>query len=285
VNIRALPIGLSPVPRETLGSYLHRIADANHITITAISQLLGTNRRYRRSDDDSTTWTTQTVSTLAALTGRSANTLTRALPALRPLEAVDATTAMPGTPAGSSPCAACQHCMASKGIHGLVIQRGASQERICLRHQRWLHGPEQHPLHVLPELCTANRQHRQLVHRHDAATLGTTLARAQQLIDDWIQAGDQPDLQRRWADRLSLLRRDPYADPYRPSRYRIELATYPETVALTKLHLRNLEHPDFKSATFNENPALAVSLHMSSRRSRAPTDDMILETSSHDATR
>ena len=45
--------------RETLGSYLHRLADANHITITAISQLLGTSRRYRRSDDDPTTWTTK----------------------------------------------------------------------------------------------------------------------------------------------------------------------------------------------------------------------------------
>lgn len=286
MNIRALPIGLTPVSREALGSYLHRLADTNHITITAMSQLLGTNRRYRRSDDDSTTWTTQTISTLAVLTSRSANTLTRALPALRPLAAVDTTTATPGTPASSSPCAACQHCMASKDIHGLVIQRAASHEHICLRHQRWLHGPEQHPLHALPELCAANRQHRQLLHRHAAATLNTAFTQARQLIDVWIQAGDQPDLQQRWAHRLSLLRHDPYADPYRPSRHRIELVTYPETVTLTKLLTsERWNTPDFKSATLSENPALTVSLHLSSRTSRAPTDDMILETSSHDAAR
>jgi hypothetical protein len=42
---------------------------------------------------------------------------------------------------------------------------------------------------------------------------------------------------------------------------------------------------NFKSATFTENPGLRVSSHMSSRRSRAPADDMILGTSSDVASR
>lgn len=229
MNIRALPIGLPPVTRELLGSYLHRLADANHVTITAISQLLGTGRRYRRSDDDATTWTTHTVSALAALTGSPFITLTQALPALRPLAAV----APLGQHSGGAPRVACRHCMTSKGIHGLVIQRAANYERVCLRHQRWLHGPEQHPLHALPELCSANRRHRRLLRRHDAPTLDAAHTRAQQLTQDWFHADDQPDLQRRWIDRLNHLCHDLAADPYRPSRHRVELATYPETVLLT----------------------------------------------------
>lgn len=208
MNIRALPIGLPPVTCELLGSYLHRLADANHVTITAITQLLGTARRYRRSDDDATTWTTRTVSALAALTGWPFTTLTRALPALRPLA-----TGIPlGQPGAAAPRVACRHCMASKGIHGLVIQRATNDERVCLRHQRWLHGPEQHPLHALPELCSANRRHRRLRRQHDAATLDAAHARAQQLTQNWFHADDQPGLQRRWTDRLHQLCHDPAAD-------------------------------------------------------------------------
>ncbi|MET7394265.1 TniQ family protein [Dactylosporangium sp. NPDC005572] len=229
MNIRALPIGLAPVTRELLGSYLHRLADANHVTIASVSQLLGTGRRYRRGDDDATTWTTHTVSALAALTGYPPTTLTQALPALRPLAAV----APLGRPGSGAPRVACRYCMASKGIHGLVIQRAASYEPVCLRHQRWLHGPEQHPLHALPELCSANRRHRRLLRQHDAATLDTAHARAQQLTQNWFHADDQHALQRRWTDRLNQLCHDPAADPYRPSRHRVEIATYHETVLLT----------------------------------------------------
>src|SRR5439155_6282336 len=87
MNTRALPIGLPPVHHETLGSYLNRLADANHVTITAMSHALGTTRRYRRFDDDPTNWTVRTLAALSALTGRSINSLTSALPALRPLRA------------------------------------------------------------------------------------------------------------------------------------------------------------------------------------------------------
>jgi hypothetical protein len=121
------------------------------------------------------------------------------------------------------------------GQQGHVIQRAASHELLCLRHQRWLHGPEQHALHALPEICTANRRHRRLRRRHDEATLNTALTQARNLIGDWLDAADQRHLQQRWTQRLNQLRNDPAADPYRPSHYRIELATYPETVLLAGL--------------------------------------------------
>jgi len=173
---------------------------------------------------------------LAGLTGQSVTTLTRALPALRQFMAVDITDAVvPGEVPGSTPCIACRHCMAGKDIHGLVIQRAANHERVCLRHLRWLQGPEQHPLHALPEVCVANRHHRRLLRRRDTVTLDAALTRAQQLIHDRLQTGEQSDLRRRWRHQLDSLRHDHYADPYRPSRHRIELATYPEAVILTAL--------------------------------------------------
>lgn len=231
-HLRALPISLPPMSRETIGSYLHRLADANHITSTAITQLLGISRRYRRGDDDPTGWTPQTLTALATLTGRPGTALTHALPGLRPLASLDTETA-PTT--STTLCVACQHCTASKGIPGIVIQHAASHELLCPRHQRWLHGPEQHALHALPEICTANRRHRRLHRRHDDTTLNTALTQARNLIRDWLDAADQPHLQKRWTQRLNQLRHDPAADPYRPSPYRIELATYPETVLLTGL--------------------------------------------------
>jgi hypothetical protein len=231
-RLRALPISLPPMSRETIGSYLHRLADANHITSIAIAQLLGISRRYRRGDDDPTGWTPQTLTALATLTGRPGIALTQALSALRPL-ALDAEPTP--TTTSTTSCVVCRHCAASKGIPGIVIQRAASHELVCLRHQRWLHGPEQHALHGLPEICTANRRHRRLRRRHDDATLNTALAQARKLIGDWLDAADQPHLRQRWTQRLNQLRHDPAADPYRPSPYRIELATYPDTVLLAGL--------------------------------------------------
>ncbi|WP_433221587.1 hypothetical protein ACQP00_21065 [Dactylosporangium sp. CS-047395] len=120
MNVRALPIGLPPVSRETLGSYLHRLADANHITIAAIIQLLDINRRYRRGDDDPTNWTAGTVIAFAALAAQPSSTLTQALPALHAFSTVG----MNGTASAASGGTgiACQCCMAGKGIHSLVIK-------------------------------------------------------------------------------------------------------------------------------------------------------------------
>jgi Transposase len=172
---------------------------------------------------------------LAVLTGRPITTLTRALTALRPLVTADHPAKIHGPSTGDTLIAACRHRMASKGIHGIVIQRAANHDHVCLRHRRWLHGPEQHPLEALPEVEAANRRHRRLVLRHDAATLDIAFTNAQQLIHDKFRASDQTHLHCRWTNRLNLLRHDPHADPYRPDRHRIELVTYPETVILTTL--------------------------------------------------
>lgn len=243
-TVRSLPIGLSPLGRETLGSYLHRLADANHIAVASITQLLGVHRRYRRHDDDPTDWTTQTVTTLAILTSRPSRSLIIALPALQRLDIRSAAT--PAQPAGRQ-YAACSLCTASKDIPGLAIQSGGHHECVCLRHRRWLHGPHQHNLDALPEILDANQRHRRLARRHDPATIHHGYLRARTLTDTWITGTSHPDLRSRWTRRLSLLHDDPYGDPHRPTPERIDLATYPETVTLTQLLSSTYwrDHPDF----------------------------------------
>lgn len=266
MHLRVLPISLPPMSRETIGSYLHRLAEANHITSIAITQLLGISGRYRRGDDDPRGWTPHTLTALATLTGRPGAALTQALPALRPLALHSGPTA-PTT--STTPCVACHHCTASKGIAGIVIQRAASHELLCLRHQRWLNGPEQHALHALPEICTANRRHRRLRSRHDDTTLNAALTQARNLIRDWLDADDQPRLHQRWTQRLNQLRHDPTADPYRPSPYRSELATYPETILLASVFVteRRLARPELLRVITSGTPAEGPQLPRATRES------------------
>jgi hypothetical protein len=143
-------------------------------------------------------WTRQTLTALAILTVRPGTALTHALPGLRPLASLDIKPTAPTT--STTLRVACQHCTASKDIPGLVSQRADSHEHRCPRRHRWRHGPEQHALHALPEICTANRRHRR---RHDDATLNTALTQARNVIRDWLAAEDQPRLQQRWTQRLN----------------------------------------------------------------------------------
>jgi hypothetical protein len=66
---RTLPVSLPPVHHELLGSYLHRLADANHLTIHDLSREIGPGRYHRRDSDDTAGWTPRAVTRLAALTG------------------------------------------------------------------------------------------------------------------------------------------------------------------------------------------------------------------------
>jgi hypothetical protein len=228
-RLRVLPVTLPPVHGETIGSYLNRLADANHLTISILSGLLGVARRHRRDDDSPTGWSPDTLTRLSALTGRPAPSLTRALPALHrlrtspphiPLAPNQELTEPPRRPA-------CRPCMAHRGIHGLVVRRTPGHECLCPRHQRWLHRGEQHRLDPLPEVLRANIHHRRLARTHhlDAAL---AYLNAQRITSSWFHAASQPDLQHRWTQRLHLLGDDPYGDPHRPAPDRIDIVTYPE---------------------------------------------------------
>lgn len=232
--VRVLPLAPPPMHGETIGSYLHRLADANHTTVGILALVIGHGRRYQRTDDTADGWPPDALPKFAALTGRTMPALTHALPALRTARNPD-----PRIPPTSEPdrpaCLACRPCMARRGIHSLVMRRAAHHECVCHRHQRWLHGGQQHDLTPLPEVLRANRHHRHLIRRHDRADTSTNYLQAARLTAEWFRTASQPELHQRWIRRLDALPADPFGDPHHPSDDRITLVTYPESVVLTSL--------------------------------------------------
>ena len=222
---------------ETIGSYLNRLADANRLPVQFLSILLGHNRHHRRDDNRTGHWTPETLLRLSSLTGRTPVELSHAIAVLAVISEPAESTLRPVSDQTDEVLRrpACRHCMARRGVHGLVVRNIRPHEAVCLRHRRWLLGDEQYRLHALPQVQQANRRHRRLARRTRASFLARDYAVARDCLRDWFQAGAPSDLQQRWTDRIDLLCEDPYGDPRRPSPHRIELATYPETVKLMAL--------------------------------------------------
>ncbi|MBD9702072.1 MULTISPECIES: TniQ family protein [Streptomyces] len=253
-RLRALPLRPPPVHGETIGSYLNRLADANHLTIGHLSSLIGPSRQHRRDDNRVGYWTPEGLSRLAALTSRSPASLIHAMPPLGtignpirrlPLSATEEVIEPRRRPA-------CRPCMARRHVRGLVIRSTPHHEGVCHRHRRWLLGDEQHRLTRLPEVLQANRQHQRIARRgtHPSTALAYVGAR-DRLVKWFTNEVGSPLLRQRWNRRLDALGEDPFGDPHHPSETRIELVAYPEVVVLTGLfaspHWRN--HPRLLTET------------------------------------
>lgn len=228
--MRPLPVRPAPVHRETTGSYLARLADANRLKPATLPTLLGVNP-VARDGDPGQPWPSSAVSALADLTSRSATALLAALPALGP----GPVPPHQQTPGDSHLRPACRSCMTARGITGLVIQHTAPHEHVCLRHHRWLAAAQQYNLDQLPDVLTANRRHRRLA-RRATTTITTAHLTAQATTNAWFTTTADPDLHERWTRRLETLADEPFGHPHHPSTQRVELAVYPETVILTALH-------------------------------------------------
>jgi TniQ len=230
---RTLPVPLPPLHRELLGSYLHRLADANHVTVRDLSREIGPSRYHQRDSDDPAGWTPSAVTRLAVLAGTTAFALLPALPVLQALAS-----AGQGPPLPPWHAHACLLCAARHGASGLAIIRVFPHERICGRHSRWHGGGPQRPLRdLLPEIPHANALHRRLARRQGTAATTGHFLQAQAQTRQWLGGDGPADLKSSWERRLGLLGEDPYGDPHRPSPDRIELVTYPEAVTMTRLAL------------------------------------------------
>jgi hypothetical protein len=131
---------------------------------------------------------------------------------------------------------ACSLCMARRHIRGLVVRSTPHHEAVCHRHHRWLLGDEQHDLKRLPEVLRANRRHQRIVRRGVHPSTALAYIDARDRLTRWFNIESSGEsLRQRWNRRLDVLGEDPFGDPQRPSEARIELATYPEAVALTGL--------------------------------------------------
>lgn len=246
---RTLPVPLPPLHRELLGSYLHRLAEANHLTIRGLSREIGPGRYCRRDSDDTAGWTPLAVTRLAALAGTTAIALLHALPVLQAIASAGQEAA-PGPSLPPWHAHACLLCAARRGACGLAIIRVFPHEKICGRHARWHGGGPQRPLRdLLPEIPHANALHRRLARRQGTTAVTGHFLQAQAQTRQWLADDGPAGLKSRWKHRLGLLGEDPYGDPHRPSPDRIEVVTYPETVTMTALALARPGQPPGKFIT------------------------------------
>lgn len=234
--IRQLPLSPPPVHRETVGSFLGRLADANRLRPRTLPTLLGISTLSRHADPKRP-WPPGALAMLADLTGYTAETLRTALPAL------DASRASTRTPqdGASRIRPACCTCMDARGITSIVIQHTTDHEDICLRHRRWLAPPEQYSLDQLPDVLAANRRHRRLA-RRAGHPLAAVHRAARTAATEWFNAADHPELLERWIGRLGALPEDPLGHRDHLSAQRIALAIYPEAVTLTAIYAARHEH-------------------------------------------
>jgi hypothetical protein len=221
--LRRLPVPVRLIARETIGSFLTRLALANSLRIphmlalTAISKSL---QSFSPATDDTRGWSESTPARIAALAGRALAELASAIPLLATM-----------TPPATAPLHACRHCAAAKNITGMVIIRASPRDYLCTRHQQWLRGIHRPSLAALPEVAESQRRH----NRHTMDVPDQDIARAhrqaQDITGQWLAAGWHPALTGRWQDRH---RRLTAAIPG-PEVVLADVITHPEMLAVARL--------------------------------------------------
>jgi hypothetical protein len=189
---RRLPVPVRPITRETIGSFLTRLAFANSLRVTHLLSLAGISRArsFTPATDDDAGWPPSTPARIAALAGRPLPELAAAIPLLAGI-----------TPAGTALLRACGHCTAAKNVTGMVIIRASPRDYLCTRHQQWLRGIHRPSLAALPEIAESQRRH----DRRTANVPGQDITRihrqARDITGQWLEAGWHPALTERWQHR------------------------------------------------------------------------------------
>jgi hypothetical protein len=225
---RQLPVPARPVAGEMLGSYLGRLATANHLPLTTLMAALPDWLTWRFASHYLLPRNTrpgpeaaESLHRLAILTGMPATSITRVLPVFG------------GGPRGPARAiTACRRCAAARDIAHPVPVHQAAHEMVCTRHGIWLPPPGLPQLDVTacPEITTAQHHARRLLRR----------CTPEQLIYAQVQAalatsGHPPG----WPaspggeQRTQLLRKtNPGLNPSAEAEL-IRAARYPDTIAGT----------------------------------------------------
>jgi hypothetical protein len=189
--LRRLPVPVRPFPRETIGSFLTRLAFANSLRIPHLLSLAAvTARGLTPATDDTRGWSASTPDRIAALSGRPLPELAAAIPLLATM-----------APAGTAPLRACGRCTAAKNITGMIILRARPRDYLCARHQQWLRGIHRPSLAALPEVTGSQRRHdRRTAHIPDQ-DIARAHRQAQDITSQWLSSGWHPALTERWQHR------------------------------------------------------------------------------------
>jgi TniQ len=212
-----LPARVAPVAGETISSYLTRTAAANHLPLTAVTDVLPPwfAARACACDDIAKPGPLRPgdARCLAALTGITENALRHALPALT------------GHRDGGRPplraTAACRRCATRHGQRDPVPVHLLAHQRACERHRTWLGRVIQIDVTTAPEIAAAANRARRLARDHGVTRLVLAEITARQ------DTTGTPTAQLRTA---ALAPANPGLDPEHPDT--AEAAAYPETIAM-----------------------------------------------------
>jgi TniQ len=212
-----LPARVAPVAGETISSYLARTAAANHLPLSAITDVLPPwfAARAAACDDIAKPGLLQPgdARCLAALTGITENALRHALPAL----AGHRDDVRP--PLRSA--VACRRCAARHGQHDPVPVHLPAHQRACERHRTWLGRAIQIDVTTAPDIIAAAALSHRLASEHGVTRLVLAETTTRQ------ETSDEPAARRRAA---ALALASPGLDPGHPDT--AEAAAYPETIKM-----------------------------------------------------
>ncbi|MEV8638349.1 TniQ family protein [Streptosporangium sp. NPDC051023] len=241
--IRRLPHVVKPIQDETLTSYLHRLARANHWPFIEIARYLSPRTwPYRDANARASVLhgarpAPIELSALVLATGVSIETLVRTLPEIRDQHpdalAMTRGRNVAGYPNDEHP--ACRRCVATKGVTTQATVWRRHDQNVCLRHQLWIgygsYSPQyQVDLQAVPEIVAAQRQHSELINRLGRRWVSVVTRRAFEFANHWLRHSSHTPAYQRFGQLSGQLRKGTNLPPRGAIWY---AATYPDVVTLT----------------------------------------------------
>ena len=231
--LRRLAVPARLITRETIGSFLTRLAFANSLRVPRLLWLAAITARgsFTPATDDTRGWTASTPDRIAALAGRPLPELGAAIPLLATM-----------TPADAALLRACGHCAAAKNIAGMVIIRARPRDYLCARHQQWLRGIRRPSLAALPEVTDSQRRHDRRTANIPDQDIARAHRQARDITSQWLSSGWHPALTERWQHRHHRLA----ASAPGPEAVLTDVITHPEMLAVARLLMSSQRSPGIR---------------------------------------
>lgn len=220
-----LPRPIVPLPGETIGSYLARLAAANRLDATALRAYLATDTAGPAGIH---------VDQLATVSGQPERSLRHAI---ADLGATEPPQHRAGDAAAWPPC---QLCSAARGHTEAgwpsPLCRHRAEDAVCIRHRRWLGDPADPAQHGQlnladhPVIVRSNMTHRRLITKHGRDATESAYRDARGVCHAWHQRREH---QQQFIELMSALR--PGRSQVASTDPAIGAALYPQTVAITRL--------------------------------------------------
>jgi len=220
--VQPLPRRVRPVRKETLTSYLHRLARVNHLNSEELRRYLTQSSRRDAVAE---------LDRLARLSGQALPTLQRTIYEYGWLSQDQYPTQYQGPVDRER--TACERCVASREAPSMVVLRLGHHECVCQRHRRWLATTRRSgtlDLSGHPEVLRANWLHRRLVRLSGSVLAAAAFEDAERICVAWHQQRSHEDLTQHLMSKFHVgIWEVPATAPT------LEAARYPQAVALARL--------------------------------------------------